>query len=76
MRVDLGASPSGRSETNLDMNVDESGPVRAGEFGLERVDEFGRTGADEKVVQEAEAIPKLVLCVCPWPRTLTWASQS
>ena len=39
--ADLSLSPITRSETNLDMNVEESGPVRAGEFGLERVDEFG-----------------------------------
>ena len=39
--ADLSVSPITRSETNLDMNVEESGPVRAGEFGLERVDEFG-----------------------------------
>ena len=38
----LSVSPITRSETNLDVNVEESGPVRADEFGPERVDEFGR----------------------------------
>ena len=83
-----------RSETNLDASVEESGPVRA--------DEFGPTDADEDVVQKAEelklvpaailpskaeveshsvshfsfAVPNLVPCVCSWPRTFTWSSQS
>ena len=70
------------------MSGEESGPVRADEFGLERVDEFGPTDADEDVVQEAEELkhvpapifcpPKLELCVCPcpWPRTFTWVDYA
>ena len=52
----LSESPISRSETNLDVNVEESCPVRAGDFNPERVDEFGPTDADEDVVQEAEEL--------------------
>ena len=44
----LSVSPMTRSETNLDASVEESGPVRA--------DEFGPTDADEGVVQRAEEL--------------------
>ena len=47
-------SPISRSETNLDVSFEESGPVRAEEFDPERVDHFDPTDADEDVVQEAE----------------------
>ena len=52
----LSASPISRSETNLDVSVEESGPVRADQFGPVRVDELGPTSADEDVVQEAEEL--------------------
>ena len=45
-----------RSETNLNVTVEESGPVRADEFRPVRADEFGPTSADEDVVQEAEEL--------------------
>ena len=51
----LSVSPITRSETSLDVNVEERGPVRADEFD-ERVHEFGPTDADEDVVQEAEEL--------------------
>ena len=57
----LSVSPITRSEIKLDMNVDESGPVRANEFDPERVDEFGPTSADEDVVQEANLPSKAEL---------------
>ena len=50
----LSASRITRSETNLDVSVEESGPLRADEIGLVRVDKFGP--ADEDVVQEAEEL--------------------
>ena len=53
-RTGLSVSPISRSETNLDVSVEESGPVRAGEFGPVRV-EFGPTSADEDVVQEQKS---------------------
>ena len=66
-------SPITRSETNLGVNVEESGPVRADEFGPERGDEFGPTDADEDVVQEAEELKHVLAPFCPpklkWNRT-------
>ena len=50
----LSASRITRSETNLDVSVEESVPLRADEIGLVRVDKFGP--ADEDVVQEAEEL--------------------
>ena len=55
----LSVSPITRSETNLDVSVEESGPVRADEFDPLRVDEFGPTNADEDVVQEAEELKRV-----------------
>ena len=52
----LFASQITRSETKLDVSVEESGPLRANEIGLVRVDKFGPTNADEDVVQEAEEL--------------------
>ena len=66
-------SPITRSETNLGVNVEQSGPVRADEFGPERGDEFGPTDADEDVVQEAEELKHVPAPFCPpklkWNRT-------
>ena len=47
------------------MNVKESGPVRADEFDLQRVDEFGPTSADEDVVQEAEKLKHVLAPMLP-----------
>ena len=57
--------PITRSQTNLDMNVEESGPVRADEFDLQRVDEFSPTSADEYVVQEAEKLKHVLAPILP-----------
>ena len=51
----LSVSPITRSETNLDVNVEQSGPVCVDEFAPERVDEFGPTDADEDVVQRQKS---------------------
>ena len=48
-------SPMTRSETNLDVNVEESGLVRADELGPVQVDEFGPTDADEDVVRRQKS---------------------
>ena len=48
-------SPISRS-ANLDVNVEESGPVRTDEFDPVRADEHGPTDVDEDVVQEAEVL--------------------
>ena len=61
----LSLSPISRSETNLDVSVEESGPVRASEFGPVRVDEFGPTSADEDVVQEAEELKHVPAPILP-----------
>ena len=61
----LSVSPITRSETNLDANVEESGPVRGDEFDSERVDEFGPTDADEDVVQEAEELKHVPAPILP-----------
>ena len=50
-------SPMTRSETNLDASVEESGPVRA--------DEFGPTDADEDVVQKAEELKHVPAAILP-----------
>ena len=60
----LSASRITRYETNLDVRVEQKGPLRADEIGLVRVDKFGPTIADEDVVQEAEKlkhVPALIL---------------
>ena len=49
-------APLVKSCPNVDVNVEESGPVRADEFGLVRADEFGPASADEDVVQEAQEL--------------------
>ena len=60
-------SPISRSEIGLDVNVEESGPVRADdEFDPERVDEFGPTDADEDVVQEAEELEHVSAPIFPF----------
>ena len=56
----LSVSPITRLETNLDVNVAESGLVRADEVAPERVDKCGPTDAD--VVQETEELKH-----CPAP---------
>ena len=61
----LSVRPITRSETNLDVNVEESGPVRADEFDPERVGEFGPTDADEDVVQEAEELKHVPGAILP-----------
>ena len=61
----LSVSPITRSQTNLDMHVKESGPVRADEFDLQRVDEFGPTSADGYVVQEAEELKHVLAPIAP-----------
>ena len=61
----LSVSPITRSETHLDVSVEESGPVRADEFGLVRVEEFGPTDADEDVVQEAEELEHVPAPILP-----------
>ena len=53
----LSVSPISRSETNPDVNVEESDPVRA--------DEFGPTSADEDVVQEAEELEHVPAPILP-----------
>ena len=47
------------------MNVEESGPLRADEFGRERVDEFDPRDADEDVVQEAEELMHVPAPILP-----------
>ena len=61
----LSVSPITRSETNLDVSVEESGPVRADESGPVRVDEFCPTSADEDVVQEAEELKHVPAQILP-----------
>ena len=61
----LSVSPISRSDTNLDVNVEESGHVRAYELDPERVDEFGPTDADEDVAQEAEELKHVVAPILP-----------
>ena len=74
------------------VRADEIGPVRADEFGPKSADEDVVQEAEElkhvpapilpsKAEVESHNVshlpfPKLVLCVCPWPRTFTWSSQS
>ena len=52
----LGQVVPKRPTAHLDVNAEESAPVRADEFDLVRVDEFGPTDSDEDVVQEAEEL--------------------
>ena len=54
----LSVGPISRSETNLDVNVEESDP--------ERADEFGPTGADEDVFQEAEELKHVLDPILPF----------
>ena len=61
----LSVSPITRSETNLDVSVEESGPVRADEFGPVRVDEFGPTDADEDVFRRQKSWSMFLLQFCP-----------
>ena len=56
-QASLSITPMTRSETNLDASVEESGPVRA--------DEFGPTGADEDVVQKAEELKHVPAAILP-----------
>ena len=58
-------SPITRSETNLDVSVEESGPLCADELGLVRADDFGPTSSDDDVVQEAEELKHVLAPILP-----------
>ena len=57
--ADLSVSPITRSETNLDVSVEESGPVRADEIGPRPTD------AEEDVVQAAEEFKHVPAPILP-----------
>ena len=88
----LPVSPVTSAETNMDVGVEESRSVSVKECGPTNFHEAvvsGDGGVEacscSSVVFQSRsgitqcfsyAIPKLVLCVCPWPRTFAWSSQS
>ena len=58
--------------------VDAFSPTDAGEDVVHEAEELKHVPCSNFALQKrfTFAILKLVLCVCPWPRTFIWSSQS